>query len=167
MRVDTYLCGSCAVNGIVDLGTQASAVEAMKTFCRLQLGNKSGFTKAYMTLINVYAFCAGPEESGHGHSKPWVRYGTEFAAYIKQCGLGDVATIPAKKNLRYHPNTTAQVWIWSPNQKAMEEWWERAQGRIQPPVEELDKKQLPEVKRVVSRRRVAAPKRVAAANKRV
>lgn len=126
MQVQSYFSGSCAVSGILDLGNHKNALAAMKAFCVKELAGAGRYVSSkasFPMLTPYYVFVAGPEVSGKDHSKNWVKYGTEFAAYIAENGLGDVATVGPKKNLRYHPDTTCQVWAWSPNQKAVEKWW--------------------------------------------
>lgn len=134
MSISEYVAGSCAVAGISDLGRHTGATAAMIDFCKSQLGaGRTKFSKAdkrtYPTLTTFYVFCAGPEEPGHGHSKKWVRYGTEFAAFIKKHKLGEVVTVGPKPNAKYHATTTAQVWLWSPDQKAVETWWTKYQDK--------------------------------------
>lgn len=134
MKITTYQpCYSCAISGIDYLGSCADAVDAMRQFCKTELG--AGFhrydtksdVKTYNTLMSWYVFVAGPEEAGHGHSKNWVKYGTEFAAYIKKHRLGKVATCPPVLNKKFHANTTCQTWVWCPNQKHLETWWTQQQ----------------------------------------
>lgn len=124
MNIATYICSSCAVASIADLGSHKNALDAMTTFCRSQLGVRDGsFIMNYSKVVNTYIFCAGPEEPGHGHSKNWVKYGTEFAEFIRTNDLGSIVTTGAAKNLKHHPDTTCQTWAWSPDQKKLEAWW--------------------------------------------
>lgn len=118
MNTNTYLCGSCAGAGISDLGSHTDALDAMLNFCNQELG------LGKCLLAPFYVFIAGPEKSGSGHSKRWVKYGTEFAAYIAENNLGVVVSPGAKLNLKYHADTTCQTWVWSPDQKAMEAWYQ-------------------------------------------
>lgn len=129
MTTSTYICGSCAAAGIHDLGLCGNAENAMVEFCKRELiPGVNSFSPyrpgVYTTVAAFYIFVAGPEEPGHGHSKPWVKYGTEFADYIASQQLGGITTLPAKLNSKYHPNTTCQVWLWSPDQQALQTWWE-------------------------------------------
>jgi hypothetical protein len=128
MEITIYFGGSCAVSGIDGLGECKNAAEAMRVFCRKELGRLNEFTRHYTTLACHYVFSAGPEVAndrpgGSHHSKDWVKYGTEFAAYIVANKLGTVGTSGQWKNTKYHETTTAQAWVWHPNQKAMEKWW--------------------------------------------
>ncbi len=128
MQIGKWVCGSCAAAPIENLGEHANALDAMSAFCRLALGNIAEFTKKYQTLFTFYVFIAGPEvaagEPGSSHhSKPWVKYGTEFAAFIEENKLGLVSTLPPRLNLKFHPKSTAQIWIWHPDQTALENWW--------------------------------------------
>lgn len=125
MNVSTYMADCCGVSAIANLGSHKNAEEAMKQFCKAEL---VGYGDAFVIPNVYYVFTAGPEVpagqpgSSH-HSKAWVKYGTEFAAYIVEHGLGDIATLGQHLNLKYHPNTTCQVWLWHPNAKALKAWW--------------------------------------------
>jgi hypothetical protein len=129
MRVSTFVAGSCAVAAISDIGSHRNPVDILQAFCSHELGIKDAYTTKYSALTNFYLFCAGPEvksteKGGSHHSKNhWPRYGTEFAAYLVENGLGEVASVGPKLNLKHHKETTAQAWLWSPNQKALEKWW--------------------------------------------
>jgi hypothetical protein len=108
---------------------------AMRRFCESQLGTQNQYRNRYPFLTAFYVFCAGPEvksteKGGTGHSKDhWPRYGTEFAQYILDNGLGLVATLPAKHNDKHHAESTAQTWLWSPDQQGVEKWWTALQER--------------------------------------
>lgn len=129
MDIVTYFGGSCAVSAIKNLGTHKNAVDAMTNFCRIELGNPDGhFQKAYSKLAAFYVFSAGPEvpkehPNGSHHSKDWTRYGTEFAQFIADNKFGEIVTVGPKFNAKHHPTTTAQVWLWNPDQAAVQEWW--------------------------------------------
>jgi hypothetical protein len=135
LTIDEYVCHSCAVGSIANVGSCQNAEMVMRRFCELQLGTNSGYRKNYPLLNAFYVFCAGPEvksneKGGTGHSVDhWPRYGTEFAQYLIDNGLGGVATLPAKKNAKHHPTSTAQTWLWSPDQTAVEKWWTDLQAR--------------------------------------
>ena len=127
MIIGTYFAGACTTCGIQELGMSLNAFDAMVTFCKQELLGASKFGKdgpLYQKLTAFYVFTAGPEEPGHGHSKRWVKYGTEFAAYIQEHNLGMIVTCPPKLNDKYHPDTTCQTWLWSPDQEALQGWWE-------------------------------------------
>jgi hypothetical protein len=135
MELKTYFGGSCAVSAIQNLGSHKNAEDALKSFCSLELGikdpvfNPSG---AYSKLACFYVFSAGPEvpkdhPNGSHHSKDWTRYGTEFAQFITDNSLGEIVTVGPKFNVKHHPKTTAQVWLWNPNQTTLEAWWDAYQ----------------------------------------
>lgn len=131
MFVREYACGSCAIAEISGLGDHKNATEAMVSFCNHALGKPDGkFLKQPNKVTTIYyLFVAGPEvpstdPGGSHHSKAWVKYGTEFAQFILDNDLGDIATLPPRLNLKHHPKTTAQAWLWTPNQEAIEKWWE-------------------------------------------
>jgi hypothetical protein len=135
MNVSTYVCSSCAVASIADIGSHKDPVGVLIAFCKGELGVKDVYRKQYGILTNFYVFCAGPEvksteKGGSGHSKNhWPRYGTEFAAYLVENELGEVVTLGPKLNAKHHSTSTAQVWVWSPDQKAVEKWWDKQQKR--------------------------------------
>ena len=126
MNITSYLVSSCAASAIADLGRHTDAVDAMMTFCSKEFGNFSFNSKF---LAPHYAFVAGPEISGKGHSKRWVKYGTEFAQLIKDNNLGTVVTCGPITNYKFHPDTTCQMWIWQPDTKAVEAWWKAQQAK--------------------------------------
>lgn len=129
LNVGTYLCNSCAASGISCLGSSKDAVDALWNFCSQELGSSSAWGESsFATLTPYYVFVAGPEvgkddPGGSHHSKAWTRYGTEFAEYIVEHGLGIIATAGSRLNLKHHAKTTCQVWIWGPDQKALETWY--------------------------------------------
>lgn len=126
MKFSGWLGGSCAAIAIGNLGNCKGPEDAMKVFCKAQLildNSRYGGGVSFNTLYTFYTFIAGPEKEGHYHSKTWVKYGTEFAAFLKKEKLGHVVTLPKKLNAKHHPDTTCQVWLWGPDQKAVEKWW--------------------------------------------
>lgn len=132
----TYVCGSCAVTSISSLGSCKNPIDALQQFCKVELGVPNCYTPSYGKLTCYYIFCAGPEVKstevgGTHHSKDhWPKYGTEFAQFLIDNKLGEVVTLGPKKNLRHHPTSTAQVWAWSPDQTALEEWWNKHQKEL-------------------------------------
>lgn len=137
MEINTYVCGSCAGTGISNLGHHKNAVDAMSDFCR-KVGLTTSRYSSAGTIFNkmppFFVFIAGPEEPGHRHSKSWVRYGTEFAEFIRENDLGDITTLPARLNLAYHPDTTCQVWLWGPDQEKIQAWWRQQKQAAMKPV---------------------------------
>lgn len=142
MTITDYVCGSCAAASISNLGSHRNAFEAVSELFKNTLGTPSASRYVtsdalkFNTMNSHYIFIAGPEakpgEAGRSHhSKDWVSYGTEFAQYLLDRGLGTVATAGQILNAKYHPTTTCQVWIFQPNQKACERWWSMAsQGLV-------------------------------------
>src|SRR4051812_10762437 len=88
MGLQTYFAQSCAASGITNLGQHRDAVHAMRNFCSSELGViDNAYVRKYSKLAAFYIFVAGPEvpfdhPNGSHHSKPWVRYGSDFAEYI-------------------------------------------------------------------------------------
>lgn len=144
--------GSCAVQGITGLSSyRDNPFGAMKDFCERVIvpAKPSGAfaTKAqtsgprqYMKAYAHYIFCSGPEGFQEEQAKRWPSrseaentysyYAIPFAAYIKKYRLGHVATVPRCLNTKFHPTTTCQVWVWQPNQKNLERWYERHVEKI-------------------------------------
>lgn len=136
MNINQFV-GSCALGSIERFGDLKGIGEVLKQFCKETLGEKCSYAPNYSKLQCFYVFTAGPEvpstaPGGSHHSKNhWPKYGTELAAYIVDNKLGEIATLGPKKNEKFHSTSTAQVWIWSPDQKAMESWWDKYQkGQI-------------------------------------
>jgi hypothetical protein len=126
MKIGEWVAGSCAAYAIQNLGSHKNALQAMHAFCKQTLGRgeESRYgVKTFEDIATHYIFIAGPEEGNKGHSKKWIKYGTEFAQFILDHQLGTVTTLPAKVNLKHHPDTTCQVWLWQPNQSALEGWY--------------------------------------------
>lgn len=126
MDIQTYVCGACTTASISNLGMEPNAEKAMLTFCQKVLGRKGRFGtgRGFGKLEAFYVYTAGPEEPGHGHSKGWATYGSDFAALIRKEKLGRIVTCGAKLNLKYHPDTTCQTWLWSPIPERMQKWYE-------------------------------------------
>lgn len=130
MNITSYVCSACTTAGIAGLGNSGpTAKHAMLEWCRTQLAANSQYSRpgvpVYIQPESHYIFTAGPEEPGHGHSKPWVKYGTEFAQLIEEQGLGKIVTTGAILNKKYHPGTTCQTWLWQPDKDALVRWYEK------------------------------------------
>lgn len=123
MEITTYSCGSCALASISMISDAGSAEHAMELICQQNFpAGRLMPTAKFRRLAPFYVWVAGPEIPGKGHSKAWVKYGTEFAAYIQEHGLGQVATLGPRINEKYHPDTTCQTWIWAPDDEAVWNW---------------------------------------------
>ena len=127
MNITAYFISSCAVSSISNLGNHKNAKEAMISFCSQELP-MSSYSRVFPKLTSNYVFCAGPEvavgkKGSSHHSKEWVRYGSEFAEFIVENDLGKIATPGPILNFKHHRETTCQVWVWQPDQEAMEKWW--------------------------------------------
>ena len=128
MNIATYFVSSCAVASISNLGKHKNAKEAMIAFCSQELPMSSYGIGKFPKLTANYVFCAGPEvplgeKGGSHHSKPWVRYGSEFAEFLLENGLGKIATPGPILNFKHHSDSTCQVWVYQPDQEAVEKWW--------------------------------------------
>lgn len=153
MHIKTYFNASCAVSAIEDLGSCKNAADAMNQFCTLELGkpDASGWNTFFTELASFYTFVAGPEvpknhpNGSHWSRDHWVRYGSEFAQFIVDNKLGTVITLGQKYNFKHHPKTTAQVWLWNPDVKAVQEWWAKTLNIALPASHHDYNKQLPEI----------------------
>ena len=152
MHITTYVAGSCAGSFIQGLGSNANALAAMQRFCSLELtSGESAFGRPakYQPLAAFYIFIAGPEVaagqpgSSH-HSKAWVRYGTEFAEFIKTHDLGEVVTLGPKLNLKHHASTTCQIWMWNPIQEVLAKWW--TENRVKTPPKSVPTPKAPKTR---------------------
>jgi ribosomal protein S27AE len=133
LKADNWVGGSCAAHSIDNLGSMTDAESAMVSFYKSQIGTKGKWSVDSNILACHYIFIAGPEVKGKGHSKEWVKYGTEFAAFIRAHKLGRLVTLPKVVNKRYHPDTNCQVWLWQPDQKALEAWWKDLSKEVKEP----------------------------------
>ena len=124
MNISSSVGESCAVSAIANLSWHNGPADALKSFCKQELGkiDKQFGRSRYWTLASFYVFSAGPEYNGS-------RYGTNLAKYIEDNELGVVVTPGKFKNSRHHPNSNCQAWIWHPDQKALEKWWNAEQRK--------------------------------------
>jgi hypothetical protein len=93
----------------------------MRTFCRTNIkkGVRYHSSKANTdTLYSFYVFTAAVDD---GHSQP---YGDNFAALIREAGLGDVWESPEVVNRAYHKDHKNKVWVWMPDREKIMSWWE-------------------------------------------
>ena len=133
LYIQTSVASSCAISSLSGIGEFSNPVDILRSFCQTELGRVTRFNAGYKHLAAFYVFSAGPEvrstdPGGTHHSKDhWPRYGTEFAQYLVENRLGEVSTLPPKLNLRHHNTSTAQVWLWSPDQTELQNWWKNQQ----------------------------------------
>lgn len=120
----------CASSGIYALGECKDAKSAFTEFCKQVFRTYDGTIDTKTHLTNFYVYLAGPEvpqytPGGSHHSKKWVRYGTNFTDFLRRNKLGKVVSPGAKLNLKHHRESTAQIWVWSPNEKAVKAWYKK------------------------------------------
>lgn len=112
----------CGVKEMDGLSTFRSAQEAMRAFAGCTVEG------------------AQPRD-GYGYYDPWVgnrfryvifsqagarsRYGTRFAAFIRDNGLGDVVKT-AGRHINPNSNRILKVWIWTVDHEAVSEWVNRS-----------------------------------------
>jgi len=123
---------------ISGLRMYGSPEEAMEAFCRANLEDgKSLAYKGYRcqprTLYSFYMFTGSIPITGKV-SNEWVvelgfvpidrDYGPKFAKFIVEKGLGSVTESPPVPNKAFHPDHANVIWIWAPDKKAIDGWWE-------------------------------------------
>lgn len=113
---------TCGVQEIVGLSYHPTAKDAMFTFCKMSLRKKPKYHgyefDSEGTLYCFYLFTAALTK----YSKP---YGEEFAAYIVDHKLGEVVSPDPVLNEAFHPDHKNQAWLWAPDVKALEEWYDK------------------------------------------
>ena len=120
----TNWAGSCACYIISGLYGDANPKDSMRAFCRIALRSGGDFGSAKFSIVAAnYVFTAGPEAKPT-KAHPYANYATSFANFIKVNKLGVVRTPGKVLNKKHHPKTTCQTWVWKPDQKALEAWWE-------------------------------------------
>lgn len=99
-RMEEYFGDPEWKQGVGNLGNQGSYAEG--------LGDTYVFHGPNATPGNLHTSSSGPED---------------FAAYIKEAGLGHLAEGIPVKNERYHPTYTVQAFVWNPDRAKLIEWW--------------------------------------------
>jgi hypothetical protein len=109
------------VKEITNLSSHSTAKEAMASFCQLNLRKKPKYCgQEWNSKGQLYCFYLFTS----GGSSYRGDYGGNFAAYIKKHKLGYVTASPPVQNLAFHPEHANQAWLWSPDVKALEKWWD-------------------------------------------
>lgn len=121
---DTNCCG---VKEIWSLSAHRSPELAMDEFCKYHLGTIRNVTYHGMkarpqTIYSFYLFTAAIMKSCLGNYP--ATYGPDFANFIRLNKLGTVTRTRAVFNLAFHPDHKVQAWLWCPNVKRLQKWWE-------------------------------------------
>lgn len=116
---------NCAVQDIDDLRRHASAEDAMVDFCRqnfVSTGVKFGGGRGKRgTLYSFYIFSCPV-----GDHYPYnLKYGQDFAKFIKANKLGTLWQSRKRKNEAFHNDHCNIIWVWSPNTKRVWDWWQK------------------------------------------
>ena len=111
----------CAIQDIDQLSAHGTARGAMIAFCQQALHHPPVFMgptdKGRKDEISsFYLFTAAV-------SKRHPTYGQDFYDFIKENELGDVYQSPLRPNRAWHPEHSNQVYVWTPDLKALREWW--------------------------------------------
>lgn len=110
----------------------ACGTEALVAFCRQSIQTKPKYRHLTMhdsALSSFYFFTAkvnGDDPDTYGH---------RFAKFLTDNNLGYVWESPRKQNAAYYSfekDHNVQVWVWSPNTKAVHDWWDKWQ-KANPP----------------------------------
>jgi hypothetical protein len=135
MQISDWVGGACSTVAIKDLASSRNAEQAMKKFCHLTLlSNRTKYNpdEYLRCFYGYYVFTAGPEVLGLEESRSWVKYGTEFADYIRTHKLGVLSMASPSVNPRYSPPTPCQLWAWQVNRDALIQWWETIGSKLKP-----------------------------------
>lgn len=116
----------CAVAEIEELRQHPTAREAMVAFCQQTLVKPVKFSDGTParsgTVWSFFLFTGRVTGTYDGYR---TTYAPEFAAFIREEGLGTVVETPETVNEAFHPGHACQAWLWTINQNAIKEWWKR------------------------------------------
>lgn len=142
--VNLYGTQCCGTQEITSLNTHESPEKAMLRFCELTLKKggsalRYGYSNSAKPLLySHYTFTAAVYDkecsafASYERSYPkkidpefgqYMPYGAQFAKFIQENKLGEVVTTSPKINKLYHPDHKVQIWIWTPDQDAIEAWY--------------------------------------------
>lgn len=123
MRIMPWVCGCCTTDAINGLSGSKGPEEAMRDFCKAVYGTKSKYDyDGPKNFMPFYVFTAGNEDVYDGVGG-WQKYGTTFAEFIKDNKLGKVVSPGRAHNMRHHPDTWCQTWVWMVDNKALKKWY--------------------------------------------
>jgi hypothetical protein len=121
----------CAIQEIGSLcGYKGNPRLAMVDFCResiLRQVKYRGSTGSQDTIYSYYLFSARVD------SPNVATYGTQFAKFIEENGLGEVWGSSIRKNEAFHASHWNQVWIWTPDRAKILTWWSKQEeSKVKP-----------------------------------
>lgn len=106
----------CIFTVIAGLAAFTNPKDTMVAFCKAHLAAYRSYASK---LYSHYVF-SGPTKDGNHGSYP---YAPKFAKFLEENELGDVIGSKPTDNLKHHAGRLGQVYIWVPDQKAVEKWW--------------------------------------------
>lgn len=111
----------CAVNEIHGLSGYRDPKKAMLAFCeeRQDYGNPGNIRDpgGLITFTAVVKY--------KNSKKPGPSYGPDFATFIKENDLGEVAESPMAYNRINHPTHGVKLWAWAPDLKNLKKWYKK------------------------------------------
>lgn len=138
--MDLINTASCGVQEIEGLSSIPTAKDAMMEFCSIVFepgGVKYITSKSYdNSLYCYYLFTAAFYDEqykatwGRKGLRSYEPYGDEFAALIKENGLGQVFGGEAVVNRAFHTEHSNKAWLWVPDQEALKKWFEANGGKV-------------------------------------
>ena len=100
-------------------------------------------------LYSFYVFTAAVASPNRGDtsylSKVGEDYGSKFAKFILDNKLGEITESPIRQNQAFHEDHSNRLWIWAPDQKMIEKWWE-AEKKSNSSLKAEQEKQLSQIK---------------------
>lgn len=114
----------CAVDVVNELCEYTGNPQlAMRSICRNYWGNVFAWNTRYLSPNLIPAFIVFTSVEKADGEDVDVKYGSEFAAYIKDNNLGSVTRSVKRRNRQYHPDHTVQVFVWAPDVTALAAWY--------------------------------------------
>jgi hypothetical protein len=121
--------GCCALSEIVGLQYDGSAKDSLRRLCRAR-ASTSPYTlqRKLQPFGNVLIFTgvvsnrSKTERLAGGYT-----YGPRFSKFIEKEKLGTVKLVAKAYNSLNHPGHLVATWVWNPDNKAIQAWWERDQ----------------------------------------
>lgn len=114
-------CIFTVISGLATWGEEKNKrtpEEVFKEFCYCHLVNGYG-GPSNQHLMSHYVF-SGPSHGGNHGDIPYAR---NFADFLEKEKLGVVVRSPMADNKKYHAGRMGEVFIWTPDEKAVSAWW--------------------------------------------
>lgn len=122
---------SCTWNTITGLSGVRGAKAALLLFCAGKLksdGAAGGWDTKYSGIGHsiLYTFYVFSGPIGEDTNNPGnINYAPKFADFLEKEGLGEVTRSPKAENVGFHRGRITQVYIWTPDAKALRAWWDK------------------------------------------